>query len=172
MSEVPCEWICNYFQFLLLRSSDCCIPTSGFIGYWNERRQMLRCSRWKRSKASEIRQKKADTIPYLDGVSSQERAIPGSHRAIWCCHLCVCVCVFHHKCEICHTYPNFRPIWDVSRGMFELTDPPIHEFFCYKPGTQFYFPDSLFISFFLVCLFFALLLKRRTTMYGNIAWYL
>lgn len=40
----------------------------------------------------------------------------------------VCVC-FTINVEICHTYPTFRPIWDLSRGMFELTDPPIHEFF-------------------------------------------
>lgn len=132
------------------------LHTSGFIGYWNERRQMLRCSRWKRSKTSEIRKKKADTIPYLDGGEQPRKSNSRSHRAIWCCHLCVCV--FHHKCEICYTYPDFRSIWDLSRGTFELTDPPIHEVFCCEPGTQFYFTDSLFISFFgFVC--FDLLLK-------------
>lgn len=34
--------------------------------------------------------------------------------------VCVCVCVklcFTINVEICHTYPDFRPIWDLSRGM-------------------------------------------------------
>lgn len=38
---------------------------------------------------------KADTIPYLDGVSSQERAIPAP---IVRSGVVTCVCVFHHKC--------------------------------------------------------------------------
>lgn len=115
MSEVPCEWICNYFQFLLLRSSDCCILAglSG-IGMRDDR-----C--YDAVDGSDRRHRKSEKSGYntlSSWVSSQERAIPGSHRAIWCCHLCVCVKLcFTINVEICHTYPDFRPIWDLSRGM-------------------------------------------------------
>lgn len=73
--------------------------------------------------------KKADTIPYLDGGEQPRK----SNSRLPSCDLvlslvCVCVC-FTMNVKICHTHPEFRSIWDLSRGMFELTDPPIHEFF-------------------------------------------
>lgn len=63
--------------------------------------------------------RKADTIPYLDGGEQPRK----SNSRLPSCDLVlslVCVCVklcFTINVEICHTCPDFRPIWDLSRGM-------------------------------------------------------